>query len=290
MFVHIWLTEKLKPGRLMKGTGGIRRRLKKGASRKRTSRPEKRRARETRRPTRTASVLRGESSKGAARDPKSAPLYLQVSSRIIASIQKGDFPVGSLLPTELKLASLHGVSRQTVSHAISELRQKGLVSARKGVGTRVELVRAARRFDYSAQSVADLFNFASATEMTVRKRTTVVARGPLAARLGCRSGHRWLHLDCRRTIINQTSPLCWTDIFIDGRLASVVRNHRIFRSAIFALIERETGETVVEIQQEIRAVRLATKWPTGWMRSDRARRCRSRGVISAQGAVSFRCR
>ena len=185
-----------------------------------------------------------------------APLYLQVANQLIDGIQSGNFPVGSLLPTEVELAAIHKVSRQTVRHAIAELRHKGLVSARKGVGTRIESVKAARRFNYSAQSVADLFTIAAETEMTVQARTMIVARGKLAAQLGCRSGHRWLHLGCLRTIANERRPLCWTDIFVDGRLAPIVRTQSVFRSAVFALIEKEAGESVTEIQQEIRAIVL----------------------------------
>ena len=186
-----------------------------------------------------------------------APLYLQVANRLVDGIQSGNFPVGSLLPTEVELAAIHKVSRQTVRHAIAELRQKGLVSARKGVGTRIESVKAARRFNYSAESVADLFTIAAETEMTVQARTMIVARGKLAAQLGCRSGHRWLHLGCLRTIANERRPLCWTDIFVDGRLAPIVRTQSVFRSAVFALIEKEAGEIVTEIQQEIRAIVLS---------------------------------
>jgi len=184
------------------------------------------------------------------------PLYLQLAGKLIDCIHSGRFPVGSLLPREIELSAIHKVSRQTVRHAIAELRQKGLVLARKGVGTRVESVKAARRFNYSAQSVAELFTMASETVMTVKTRTMTVARGKLAAQLGCRSGHRWLRLGCLRTMASESRPLCWTDIFVDGRFASIVREQDAFRSAVFGLIEKEAGETVVEIQQEIRAVVL----------------------------------
>ena len=120
-------------------------------------------------------------------------------------------------------------------------------------------MKAARRFNYSAQSVAELFTMPAETIMTVRTRTMTVARGKLAAQLGCRSGHRWLHLGCLRTMANESRPLCWTDIFVDGRFAAIVRARDAFRSAVFGLIEKEAGETVVEIQQEIRAVILVNR-------------------------------
>jgi GntR family transcriptional regulator len=83
-----------------------------------------------------------------------------------------------------------------------------------------------------------------------------VARGKLAAQLGCCSGHRWLHLGCLKAMADESRPLCWTDTFVDGRFASIVHAQDAFRSAVFGLIEKEAGDTVVEIQQEIRAVIL----------------------------------
>lgn len=192
--------------------------------------------------------------KSAQKRKPATPLYLQLAGKLIDGIHSGRFPVGSLLPREIELSAIHKVSRQTVRHSIAELRQKGLVLARKGVGTRVESVKAARRFNYSAQSVAELFTMAAETVMTVRTRTMTVARGKLAAQLGCRSGHRWLRLGCLRTTASESSPLCWTDIFVDGRFAPIVQKQDAFRSAVFGLIEKESGETVVEIHQEIRAV------------------------------------
>jgi DNA-binding transcriptional regulator YhcF (GntR family) len=72
------------------------------------------------------------------------PLCRQLAGKLIDGIQSGRFPIGSLLPREIELSGIHKVSRQTVRHAIGEWQQKGLVSARKGVGTRVESGKAAR--------------------------------------------------------------------------------------------------------------------------------------------------
>lgn len=193
---------------------------------------------------------------GTGNDQGAAPLYLQVARQLLAQIQGGEYPVGALLPTEVALAARHRVSRQTVRQAIGELRQMGLLSARKGVGTRVESIRAARRFNYSVQSVEDLFNLATDTEMQVRSRAPFIARGRTASLLGCRSGHRWVHLGCLRVIAGETRPLAWTDIYVDGRLGHAVKDLTSIRSAVFALLERESGESVVEVQQEIRAIVL----------------------------------
>ena len=69
------------------------------------------------------------------------PLYLQVAHRLERQIISGERAVGSLLPPEADLAQQLGVSRHTIRQAIAQLRKKGMLVARKGVGTRVEAAR-----------------------------------------------------------------------------------------------------------------------------------------------------
>lgn len=181
------------------------------------------------------------------------PRYLQLARTLQGAINSGVYTVGSLLPTELDLSAQYGVSRQTVRQAIGQLRNKGLLSARKGVGTRVDARYALKRFTYSALSETDLVEIAQGTEMTVEEREWVVARGALAAELGCRSNHRWLRLGCVRRVDGEDRPLAWVTVHIDGRLAPSLKIPKVVRTALFLLLESHSGEPLVEIQQEIRA-------------------------------------
>ena len=184
------------------------------------------------------------------------PRYVQVAQRLRAAIEAGDFPVGSLLPTELQLALRYGVSRQTIRGAIQQLRQHGLLSTRKRVGTRVAAADPARLFRYAFQSVGDLLGMAAETEMLVDGRDWVSARGALAAELGCRPGLRWLRLRCRRRRPGEARPLCCADVYVDQHLAPAVATQDVFRSALFMLLEETLGEPVREIRQEIQATIL----------------------------------
>jgi DNA-binding GntR family transcriptional regulator len=118
----------------------------------------------------------------------SVPLYLKAARLIERQIGEGRLAVGALLPTEFDLAGRLGVSRRTVRQAIAPLRSQGLLSARKGVGTRVEARQAPSRNRYSAQTVADLVDFARETDLHIFERGMIAARGRLAAKLGCRPG------------------------------------------------------------------------------------------------------
>jgi DNA-binding GntR family transcriptional regulator len=185
------------------------------------------------------------------------PLYLTLAKTLLESIHAGDYPVGSLLPTELELAHLHGVSRQTVRQAIAQLRQKNVLHPRKGVGTRVEGAAAPRPLGYSASSVADLLEMAQESELQVETTETVVARGALANALGCRSGHRWLHLAGPRTEIGEVRPFAWVNSYVNSRIAQQVAIPPVLRSALFQVIEKQTGNPIHDIQQEIRATLIA---------------------------------
>jgi DNA-binding GntR family transcriptional regulator len=181
------------------------------------------------------------------------PRYLLVARALEEAIQSGTYRIGSLLPTEIDLAARHGVSRQTVRQAIGQLRQNGLVSPRKGVGTRVDAAQAPRKFSYSALSATDLVEIAAGSELTVLSSRIVAARGRLAANLGCRAGHEWLRLGCLRRGDGEQLPMSWTDVYIDARLTEVLDLPRTLRTALFLLVEQQSGERLTEIRQEIRA-------------------------------------
>ncbi|MFX3633090.1 MAG: PLP-dependent aminotransferase family protein [Candidatus Pristimantibacillus sp.] len=65
------------------------------------------------------------------------PLYQQIADNIEKRIAYGEFPPGSLLPSERKLAAQLDVNRSTIILAYEELRTIGIIESRSGGGTRV---------------------------------------------------------------------------------------------------------------------------------------------------------
>ncbi|NBD23155.1 MocR-like pyridoxine biosynthesis transcription factor PdxR [Paenibacillus glycinis] len=70
------------------------------------------------------------------RDSKK-PLYEQIADHLEQRIAFGEFPPGSRLPSERRLAEQLGVNRSTVILAFGELRALGIIESRAGSGTRV---------------------------------------------------------------------------------------------------------------------------------------------------------
>jgi len=186
-------------------------------------------------------------------EPKPASLYLQVALALQEQIVAGAYPVGALLPTEHMLAETFGVSRQTVRQAIGHLRGMKLLSATRGVGTRVESTRPQKAYYHALQSLPDLFQFASDAVYHVTKTERIAAIGREADELGCRPGRIWLHLHGVRKVPRVPGPLCQTTVLIDGRYAEVAAEPRIHTRAIFALIEDRFGVAVTEVHQDIEA-------------------------------------
>jgi GntR family transcriptional regulator, regulator for abcA and norABC len=65
------------------------------------------------------------------------PLYEQIFDNIVRSIVLGEYPPGSYLPSERKLAENLDVNRSTVIKAYEELRARGIVERMTGSGTMV---------------------------------------------------------------------------------------------------------------------------------------------------------
>jgi GntR family transcriptional regulator len=69
--------------------------------------------------------------------PKFSPLYQQVKDALLVRLGAGDWQPGTLLPSEMELASQLGVSQGTVRKAIDSLAAEHLLTRRQGRGTYV---------------------------------------------------------------------------------------------------------------------------------------------------------
>ena len=65
------------------------------------------------------------------------PLYMQAEMILREIIQQQEYQDGKLLPDEISLSEQMGVSRNTVRQAMDRLVHEGVISRKKGVGTRV---------------------------------------------------------------------------------------------------------------------------------------------------------
>lgn len=184
------------------------------------------------------------------------PLYVQIAATLAAQIAQGEHPVGSLLPTEAELQQQFHVSRYVVRQAIQHLRSMGLVTARKGVGTRVEAREAAARFLLTMHSVGDIRQYATGMRLEIQEVDETVLRGSKAALIGARPGRRFLRIIGIRRRDRDNKPVSHAEIFIDDAFSEVKSQIPTVGTAIWEVIERQSGETLAEVEQQIDAVTL----------------------------------
>jgi GntR family transcriptional regulator len=184
------------------------------------------------------------------------PLYVQIAATLAGQIAKGAHPVGSLLPTEAELQQQFHVSRYVVRQAIQHLRSMGLVTARKGVGTRVEARQAAARFLLTMHSVGDIRQYATGMRLEIQDVDETVLRGSKAALIGARPGRRFLRITGIRRRDRDNKPVSHAEIFIDDAFSAIKAEIPTVGTAIWEMIERQSGETLVEVEQQIDAVTL----------------------------------
>lgn len=181
-----------------------------------------------------------------------------LSRALTEAIASGQFPVGTLLPTEFELCEEHGLSRYAVRKALNELQELGLISRRKNVGTRVEASRPAMGFTQSIATVDELAQFGARHVRVVRSTQQIVADLTLAKELGCLGGSRWLRVSSLRMGDSiEARPLCWTDVYVDAAYAEIAKLvKKSPEKLISSLIEERYGRSIARIRQEIEAVSL----------------------------------
>lgn len=194
---------------------------------------------------------------GASDAQRRQPLYVRIAATLAAQIAQGDHPVGSLLPTEAELQQRFHVSRYVVRQAIQHLRSVGLVTARKGVGTRVEAAQATGRFLHTMHSVGDIRQYATGMRLEILGTDETTLRGSKAALIGARPGRRFLRIFGVRRRDRDNQPVSHAEIFVDAAFSAVKAEIPTVGVAIWEVIERHYGETLVEVEQQIDAVTIS---------------------------------
>lgn len=187
---------------------------------------------------------------------KRQPLYVRIAATLAAQIAQGDHPIGSLLPTEAELQQRFHVSRYVVRQAIQHLRSVGLVTARKGVGTRVEAAKPSGRFLHTMHSVGDIRQYTTGMRLEILDIDETTLRGSKAALIGARPGRRFLRITGVRRRDRDNKPVSHAEIFVDAAFNGIKSEIPTVGTAIWETIERHYGETLVEVEQQIDAVTI----------------------------------
>ena len=148
---------------------------------------------------------------------RSKPRYAELGDLLQAAIEKGEYAVGTLLPTELELCERFSVSRHTARAALAQLISAGLVQRRPGAGTRVIAQNSAMRYEHEIDTVDLLMQYGNSTRLQVLEAERKLADAAMAQRLDIHEGKEYLRLHCLRLEEQSREPIAVTEMLIPVR-------------------------------------------------------------------------
>ena len=137
--------------------------------------------------------------------------------------------------------------------ALDYIEALGLISRRRGDGTKVLAKKPFTDYRYTTRPVDDLL-YGRGAERIVTAQKDTICDDVLAARLGAAPGSRWVHISQHRNDLDSGKMLVWGDVYIDQQFKGIAGRIADYEGFICDLIEEEYGIAVSEIQQTIRPV------------------------------------
>jgi DNA-binding GntR family transcriptional regulator len=128
------------------------------------------------------------------------PKYAQVIAELQRRIESGEYPPGSLLPSEHQLSGEFGIARPTVVRALRVLRQEGWIETQQGKGSFVRGRPALAGASSERRGQAELDRDESREAGELVTAGTAAAPARIAALLGVQAGDE---LVCRRRLVRQ---------------------------------------------------------------------------------------
>jgi GntR family transcriptional regulator len=185
--------------------------------------------------------------------PPRKPRYAVIANEVAGAIGRGQFTVGTLLPSEAELCARYDVSHHTVREAMRVLQDLRLVAPERGRGTRV-VARSATssRYVHTLEAIPDLGEVTRETRIKVLRRTRI-RRGAAEATLPAGSD-AWYLIEAVRS--TPSHPLVWKQVYIDARYAKAALRVGASNTPIYQLVERLYGEKLVTVRQEVAATAI----------------------------------
>ncbi len=194
-----------------------------------------------------------EPSANAAISPTFSPLYQQIKSLMLRSLDAGEWRPGEIIPSEAELAARYGVSQGTVRKAIDEMAANNLLLRRQGKGTFVASHNDPRAFFRFLRLQA--LSGEAQTAISVPLECWRAKAGPEAARvLDIQLGDPIIVL--RRLLEFADKPVVVDEIYLPGEIFAGLSVELLqeWQGSLYSLFEARFGVSMVRAEEKLRAV------------------------------------
>ncbi|MBK6676481.1 MAG: GntR family transcriptional regulator [Rhodocyclaceae bacterium] len=185
--------------------------------------------------------------------PTFSPLYRQIKSLILQSLEGGEWRPGEVIPSETELAGRFGVSQGTVRKAVDELAAENLLLRRQGKGTYVAShndPRAFFRFLRLEALKGDIGPSISAPLECWRAKAGLEAARVLGIKLAEPI------VIVRRLLQFSGKPVVVDEIYLPGDVFGGLTLEMLknWPGSLYSLFESEFGVRMVRAEERLRAV------------------------------------
>lgn len=192
--------------------------------------------------------------------PAFSPLYQQIKTLILRSLQAGEWKPGDTIPSEFDLAARFRVSQGTVRKAIDELATDNLLVRRQGKGTFVAThaeQRTQYRFLRLLPDTGDLDGQGPAERRIIECRR-LRANAEVARQLELRTGDPVLQV--RRVLAFADTPAILEDLWLPGGAFKGLTLETLAedKGPMYALFETQFGVRMVRAVEKLKAVSADT--------------------------------
>ena len=180
------------------------------------------------------------------------PLYQVIADELMTDIAAGKFAVGAMLPTEMELCERYGVSRYTVREALRLLREMGMVTMRRGSGTRVLSAQPEQTYVQSVSALSELLRYPG-TRFELMRAGQVALGAAEADILNLPAGTDWFRISGVRRSNRTDTPICWQDVYVLPEFEAAARQVPTDHRAVHQIIEAEHKEVITQAQLDMYA-------------------------------------
>jgi GntR family transcriptional regulator len=185
------------------------------------------------------------------------PKYLQISAWIKELIQSGRYEKGGILPSEMELARICQVNRNTLRQAISELTTAGILQKKKGLGTFV-CAETPLAITHKLKSISSFSD--DLRELGIKEKTRIIKKGAeeakeqVARKLILSPSGGWV-VAIRRLRTGNEVPFIYEESYLPYHTFKDILEMDLTGS-MYQIIYERFNVTLARSDQTIRAVNL----------------------------------
>ena len=180
------------------------------------------------------------------------PLYVQIKDYIRLNIQNGVYTVNERIPSERQLAEQFDVNRLTVSKALNELAQEGLVYSQVGKGTYVAPAKIDQALHTLTSFSQDMSSRGKCASSRVLHAAVDHATEEVARALSILPGAEIVALH-RLRLANEQAIAYERSHVVYALCPGILERHDFIRDSLYAVLREDYGLHLTYAHQTIEA-------------------------------------